>query len=120
MVQLWSNKNIFDIIDQLIVLYGTHKSTELLSTVYIILDNFDETINYLELQKQAKNVAKELRPFKFLFYFILLQMVRYIYFYLLCTIFIQANLDLFLKKMVIWFIVYIEHAPSGKILMVLV
>lgn len=76
LVQLWSNKNIFDIIDQLIVLYGTHKSTELLSTVYIILDNFDETINYLELQKQAKNVAKELRPFKFLFYFILLQMVR--------------------------------------------
>lgn len=91
LVHLWSNKNIFDIIDQLIVLYGTHKSTELLSIVYIILDNFDETINYLELQKQAKNVAKELRPFKFLFYFILLQMVRFCF--LLYVIFNKINLN---------------------------
>lgn len=72
-VQVWSNKSILDIIDQIVLLYGAHKSTELLSVVYIILDNTDEALEYLRIQKQAKNLANDLRPFKFLFYLILLQ-----------------------------------------------
>ena len=43
LVQLWSNKNIFDIIDQLIVLYGTHRSTEVLSMY---------TLSWIVLMKQ--------------------------------------------------------------------
>lgn len=76
LIQLWKNKNICQIIEQLLVLYSAHKSSELLSVVHIILDSFDEKLNFLEIQKQSNNVAKELRPFKLLFYFIILQKVR--------------------------------------------
>lgn len=74
-VQLWSNKSISDITSQLVVFYGAHNATELQTVVHILLDSFDEKLNFFEIQKQTKNIAKELRPSKIFFYIILLQKV---------------------------------------------
>ncbi|XP_035214273.1 D-ribitol-5-phosphate cytidylyltransferase-like isoform X2 [Stegodyphus dumicola] len=73
LVKIYSNKNLYDLVDQLYILYGEHKPMEQSCIAHILFDSFDSNINFLELQRSAKAGAKALKPLNILVYFIVIE-----------------------------------------------
>lgn len=80
LVIIHDHNNPYNLIENMNIFCSEQKLTQLCSIVHILINNFDDTINFLEFQKQARDAAKTLKSANMLVYIIIKEKVSFLAF----------------------------------------